>query len=214
MRKTVLVKAKSLCCAIAICLAFSLAMFAQSDVGTITGFVRDQSGAVVPNAKVTIKSEATNEERVVTTDASGHYTVPNLLPGLYTMTAEVTGFKKFNSTHNKLEPNSTVALDGNLTVGATTETIEVSSTAEVLQTESGSVQSEVTGQQIQNQELNGRSPIYSAQFLPGIRSSSTLGDKQGLGPAGQPFSINGARSWDTMVTVDGAPPCVHAPMGR
>ena len=80
MRKTVLVKAKSLCCVIAICLAFSLAMFAQSDVGTITGFVRDQSGAVVPQAKVTIKSEATNEERVVTTDASGHYTVPNLLP--------------------------------------------------------------------------------------------------------------------------------------
>jgi carboxypeptidase family protein/TonB-dependent receptor-like protein len=205
MRKTVLVRAKSLCCAIAICSAFSLAMFAQSDVGTITGFVRDQSGAVVPNAKVTIKSEATNEERAVTTDASGHYTVPNLLPGLYTMTAESTGFKKFNSTHNKLEPNSTVALDGNLTVGATTETIEVSGTAEVLQTESGSVQSEVTGQQIQNLELNGRSPIYSAQFLPGIRSSSTLGDKQGLGPAGQPFSINGARSWDTMVTVDGAP---------
>jgi len=102
MRKTVLVRAKSLCCAIAICSAFSLAMFAQSDVGTITGFVRDQSGAVVPNAKVTIKSEATNEERAVTTDASGHYTVPNLLPGLYTMTAESTGFKKFNSTHNKL----------------------------------------------------------------------------------------------------------------
>jgi len=160
---------------------------------------------LVPNAKVTVKSEATNEERVVTTDSSGHYTVPNLLPGLYTMTAEANGFKKFNSIHNKLEPNSTVALDGNLTVGATTETIEVSSSAEVLQTESGSVQSEVTGTQIQNLELNGRSPIYSAQFLPGIRSSSTLGDKQGLGPGGQPFSINGARSWDTMVTVDGAP---------
>ena len=82
---------------------------------------------------------------MVTTDSSGHYTVPNLLPGLYTMTAEANGFKKFNSIHNKLEPNSTVALDGNLTVGATTETIEVSSSAEVLQTESGSVQNEVTG---------------------------------------------------------------------
>jgi hypothetical protein len=64
MRKTVSAKPKNLCCAIAICLAFSMAAFAQSDVGTITGFVRDQSGAVVPNAKVTIKSEATNEERV------------------------------------------------------------------------------------------------------------------------------------------------------
>jgi len=204
MRKTTFAKAASLC-AIALCLAFSISVFAQSDVGTITGFVRDQSGAVVPNAKVSIKSEATNEGRVVTTDASGHYAVPNLLPGLYTMSAEASGFKKFNSTHNKLEPNSTVALDGNLAVGATSETVEVSSTAEVLQTESGSVQNEITGQQIQNQELNGRSPIYSAQFLPGIRSIATRGDKQDLGPAGQPFSINGSRSWDTMVTVDGAP---------
>jgi outer membrane receptor for ferrienterochelin and colicin len=121
------------------------------------------------------------------------------------MVAEVSGFKKFTSTHNKLEPNSTVALDASLAVGQTSETIEVSATAEVLQTESGAVQSEVTGQQIQDQELNGRSPIYSAQLLAGIRSSSTLGDKQGLGPAGQPFNINGARSWDTMVSVDGAP---------
>lgn len=187
------------------CLSLSAVAFAQSDVGTITGFVRDPTGAVVPNAKVTIKSEATGEGHTVTTDGAGHYTVPSLLPGLYTMVAEVSGFKKFTSTHNKLEPNSTVALDANLTVGQTSETIEVSATAEVLQTESGAVQSEVTGKQIQDQELNGRSPIYSAQLLAGVRSSSTLGDKQGLGPAGQPFNINGARSWDTMVSVDGAP---------
>ncbi len=194
-----------LCVALSIAFALSTITFAQSDVGTITGFVRDQSGAIVPNAKVTIKSEATNEEHTVTTDAQGHYTVTNLLPGSYAMTAEASGFKKYESTHNVLQANSTISLDGELSVGQTTETVEVSSTAMALQTESGSVQAEVTGTQIQNEELNGRSPIYSAQFLPGIRSSSTLGDKQGLGPAGQPFSVNGARSWDTMVTVDGAP---------
>ncbi len=79
------------------------------------------------------------------TRADDHYTIANLLPELYTMTTEATGFKKFESTHNKLQANSTVALDGNLAVGATTETVEVTSTAEVLQTESGAVQSEVTG---------------------------------------------------------------------
>jgi hypothetical protein len=143
----------------------------------------------------------------VTTDAQGHYAVTNLLPGLYEMTAETSGFKEFDGTHNRLEPNSAIELDASLAVGQTTERVEVSGTAEVLQTESGAVQSEVTGQQIQNQELNGRSPIYSAQLLTGIRAdaNTTLGNKQGLGPAGQPFSINGARSWDTMVTVDGAP---------
>lgn len=154
---------------------------------------------------MTIKSEATNEEHTVATDAGGHYTVTSLLPGLYTMTSEVSGFKKFTSTHKNLQPNSTLALDANLAVGQPSETVTVSDTAQVLQTESGAVQSEVTGRQIQDQELNGRSPIYSAQLLAGIRSSSTLGDKQGLGPAGQPFNINGARSWDTMISVDGAP---------
>lgn len=63
----------------------------------------------------------------------------------------------------------------------------------------------MTGNQIQNQELNGRSPIYTAQFLPGVVSGSTLGDFNGLGPAGQAFNVNGTRSQDTLVTVDGAP---------
>src|SRR5581483_194196 len=205
MRKRILAMLGSVGLLFAICIIFSIVGLAQSDVGTITGFVRDQTGAVVPNATVTITSEATQEKHTVTTDASGHYTVPNLLPGAYTMSAEAAGFKKFTSTHNTLQANSTIALDGDLAVGQTTETVEVSATAEVLQTESGAVQAEVTGQQIQDQELNGRSPIYSAQFLPGVRSSGTLGDQNGIGPGGNPFSINGTRSQDTLVSVDGAP---------
>ncbi|MGC2658410.1 MAG: carboxypeptidase regulatory-like domain-containing protein [Bryobacteraceae bacterium] len=180
-------------------------LYGQSDVGTITGFVKDQTGAVVPNAKVTIRSEATKEEHTVTTDADGHYTVPNLSPGNYTMLAEANGFKQFVSTHNVLQSNSTVELDGALTLGQTTETVEVSATAAVLQTQSGAVQAEVTGSQIQNQELNGRSPIYTAQFLAGVRSGGTLGDFNGVGLSGNPYNINGTRSQDTLVTVDGAP---------
>lgn len=207
MSKATSAKLFLVCIISAILLFCNVSLFGQSDTGTITGFVRDPSGAVVPNAKVTIKNEGTNETHSVTTDAGGHYAVTNLLPGLYAMTAESSGFKRYESTHNTLDANSTIALDAVLSVGQTSETVEVTSTAEVLQTESGAVQAEVTGQQIQDQELNGRSPIYSAQFLPGIRAGqgTTLGDKQGLGPAGQPFNINGARAWDTMVTVDGAP---------
>jgi hypothetical protein len=121
------------------------------------------------------------------------------------MSAEVAGFKKFSSSHNTLDANTTVALNADLTVGQTSETVEVSATAEVLQTESGSVQSEVTGTQIDKLELNGRSPIYAAQFLAGVRSGGTLGDFNGVGLSGNPFNINGTRSQDTMVTVDGAP---------
>ena len=192
------------CVAIAALFAFSIAAFAQSDAGTITGFVRDQSGAIVPNAEVVIKSEATAEEHKVTTDASGHYVVPNLLPGLYTLTAKAAGFKTYTSSHNTLDASATISLDGLLAVGATTETVEVSATASLLQTESGSVTKTVTGQQIQDQELNGRNPIYMAQILPGVRAGGTMGDFNfSLSNGG--YAINGARSQDTQITVDGAP---------
>src|SRR5579863_9564209 len=61
---------------------------AQNDVGSIVGFVTDQSGAVVPGARVTIQNEGTTETRTVDTDAQGHYAVPNLPPAEYTVTAE------------------------------------------------------------------------------------------------------------------------------
>jgi carboxypeptidase family protein len=180
--------ALAFCAALGVYLTFLFAAFSQSYVGTIAGFVKDQSGAVVPNAKVVIKNEDTNEEHAVTSDPQGHYTVPNLVPGLYTMTAVVNGFKKFTSTHNNLSSNSTISLDTNLAIGATSEAVEVSDTAAVLQTESRAVQSQVIAQQVQNQELNGRNPLYMAQLLPGVRSGSTLGDFNFAVGGGAPFS--------------------------
>ncbi|MBV8550958.1 MAG: carboxypeptidase regulatory-like domain-containing protein [Acidobacteriaceae bacterium] len=189
---------------IALCLAMTIPALAQSDVGTVSGFIRDQTGAVVPGAKITIRNEGTGEEHVVNSDSQGHYTIPNLQPGYYGLAAESQGFKKFESTHNKLDPSSALALDANLSVGQATETVEVSATASALQTESAAVQTNVTSRQIQAQELNGRNPLYMASLVPGIRSGSTLGDFNfSLTNGG--YSINGARSQDTLITMDGAP---------
>ncbi len=191
--------------AISTCLFFSVAAFAQSDVGTIVGFVKDQSGAVVPNVTVTIQNEGTSELHTATSDAAGHFAAPSLPPAYYSVTAEAKGFKKFTSSHNKLDSNSTIEIDADLSVGEATQTVEVTGTASVLQTQSGAVQSEITGQQIQNQELNGRNPLYMAQLLPGARSNATLGDFNFAVGGGQPFQVNGARTQDTLVTFDGAP---------
>lgn len=179
--------------------------FAQSDNGSISGFVKDPSGASIPKAKVTLRNEGTGEEHTVTTNDSGYYTVTNIPPSFYSASVEASGFKKFTSTHNRLEPNSALLLDATLTVGAATETVEVTATATVLQTESSAVQQEITGKQIDMQELNGRDPLYIAQLIPGMRSGGTLGDFNfGVAP-GNPFSVNGARSQDTSITIDSAP---------
>ena len=121
------------------------------------------------------------------------------------MTAEAPGFKKFESKHNVLNANTALSLDAVFTVGSSTETVEVVSTAAVLQTDSGSVQGEITGTQIQSQELNGRNPLYMAQTLPGVRGGGTMGDFNFAVGGGEPFQINGARTQDTIVTFDGAP---------
>jgi len=127
--------------------------FAQTDTGSISGFVKDPSGGVVPKAKVTLTNEGTAEVHNLITNDAGYYVAPNLPPGIYTMTAEAAGFKRFESKSNKLDSNSALSLTADLAVGNTTETVEVSATAAVLQTDSSAVQSEVGGTQVNLQEL-------------------------------------------------------------
>ena len=163
---------------IALFLAFttSIAAFGQSDKSTIGGFVTDQSGAVVPNAKVVLTNEATHEAYTATTDSQGHYTVTNLTAGEYTLRVEGSGFKTYVSNHNTLTANTTLSLNAPLTVGAATEQVTVTATAETLQTQSAAVQATITGKQVSDQELNGRNPLYMGSLVPGMRTGSTLGD--------------------------------------
>src|SRR5262245_4805269 len=119
-------------------LASSL-LFAQSDLGSINGFVKDPSGSTVPGAKVTARNQS-GLERQATTNESGYYTITNIPSGMYSISVEASGFKKFESNNNKLDPSAVLSLDATLTIGAATETVEVTASAATLQTESASVQ--------------------------------------------------------------------------
>jgi Carboxypeptidase regulatory-like domain/TonB-dependent Receptor Plug Domain len=192
-------------CAMLLLSVFSHPALAQNDVGSIVGFVTDQSGAALAGATVVAVNEGTGETRTVSTDSAGHYALPNLVPAPYTLTVESKGFQKYQSTHNTLASNSTISIEAKLSVGQASQTVEVTSTAALLQTQSAAVQSEVTGEQVQKQELNGRNPIYMTQFLPGVVSTATLGDFNYAFNSGDTFNINGARTQDTLYTIDGAP---------
>jgi len=85
--------------------------FAQSDLGSIVGFVKDPSAATVPRAVVTVKNEATGAERRTATNDAGYYVVTNVPPGFYSVSVEAPGFKNFEVTHNKLDPNATATVD-------------------------------------------------------------------------------------------------------
>ncbi len=183
---------------------FSAALSAQSDSGSIVGFVKDPSGAVVPQVKVVIRNEANGIERQASTNESGYYVVTSLQPGLYSVTTDAAGFKKFESVHNKLDPNATLSVDAALQVGSASEVVEVTASAQVLQTKSAAVDKLVTRAQIDGLELNGRDPLFLASLQPGMRSGTTLGDFTFSLTSGG-YAVNGARTQDTTITFDGAP---------
>src|ERR1700730_7467151 len=176
--------------------------FAQSDLGTISGFVKDPSGATTANAKVTIRNNR-GVEREATTNESGYYAITNVPPGLYTIVAEAQGFRRYESRDNKLDPSANLAIDILLTVGSASETVEVSASVVQLQTESASVQQLVTREQIDSLEINGRNPIFMANLVPGTRGG-TLANLSFNFTQG-PSNINGARTPESLITYDGAP---------
>ncbi|HEX7958487.1 MAG TPA: carboxypeptidase-like regulatory domain-containing protein, partial [Terriglobales bacterium] len=187
---------------LSLCILFSGVLFAQSDLGGISGFVKDPSGAIVPNAKIIVRNDR-GIERQATTNENGYYIITNIPPGLYTMTAEASGFRTFQSKDNKLDPSASLVIDATLTVGAEAQTVEVLGSAAQLQTESATVQKLITREQIDSLELNGRNPVGLASLVPGARGG-TLANANPFLTQG-PSNFNGSRNPENLITFDGAP---------
>lgn len=183
-------------------LVTSLSLFAQSDLGSIQGVVKDPSASSVPNASVTVKNQ-NGLERRVRTNVDGIYIVTSIPSGVYSVTVEAAGFKKFESVNNKLDAASKLGIDASLTVGAASETVEVTASATPLQTESATVQKLITREQIDSLELNGRNPVGLASLVPGARGGNLAGLSFGFNQG--PSNFNGSRNPENLITYDGAP---------
>lgn len=155
---------------------------AQDTTGTILGDVKDPSGAAVPKADVTITNTATNVSVAVRTSDSGAYTVPQLIPGNYSVTIKVPGFQTSTVSNITISAGDRHREDVGLVVGATSQTIEISTAAPVLQTDSSSIGSNVTQQAVQDLPLNGRNFISLVQITPGAAEASPNSINSGTRP--------------------------------
>ena len=124
-----------ICAVLALCLLAAICAYSQAVNATLLGTVTDSSGAVVPNAKITIIETNTGVSRTGQSNESGNYTFPDLAPGVYSVTVESTGFKKETRNQISLIVNSSTRVDVQLTPGNLSETIEVSGAPELLQTD-------------------------------------------------------------------------------
>lgn len=139
---------------------------------TIIGVVRDSTGAVVPQVQVTARNVSTGFTRTSTSDDTGAYLIPNLPVGQYSVTAEREGFRRFVRDGITLAVNDNVRVDVVLSVGAVTESIQVTAEAPGVDTRSSTIAEVVDRRRIQELPLNGRNAMALARVVPGVISVS------------------------------------------
>lgn len=182
----------------------SLPALAQTITGRIDGHVTDSSGGVLPGATVTVTNENTGFSRTLVTDESGVFTAVNLPVGIYSITAELQGFRRQQKTGINLTADGRVTSDFALGVGELTEAVEVTAVAgETVNRTSGEVARTIDSQQIKDLAFNGRNYLELASLIPGAVATDfdPLALATSLSVTGQ--SINGSRTNTNNLTIDG-----------
>jgi outer membrane receptor protein involved in Fe transport len=183
-------------------LIFSSAL-AQESTGTISGTVTDPSGALIPQADVTVTNVETGIARKEHSNSSGLFVVTNLSVGNYTLTAEAHGFKKFEATQIRLDVNDRLTIPVHLEVGGTSETISVNASGAQMQTESAELSDLIGARQTQALPLNGRVFSQLVMLVPGVVSENGgIGNGVGIN-SDTSVSINGNQSNSNLWLLDG-----------
>jgi hypothetical protein len=188
----------------------SLRSEAQATSAEISGSIADASGAVVPGVTVTATNVETSTAQSTKSETNGDYVLTNLRPGTYTLTAEAAGFSKLVQIGLHLQVNQQVRLDLTLKVGQASETVEVSTRAPLLESESSSIGTVVNQQMVNQLPLNGRNFTQLATLSPGVTgvgSSATGTIQSGTRPddkrPGSEIFSNGNREGDNNFLYDG-----------
>jgi hypothetical protein len=173
---------------------------AQQETATITGEIKDAAGATIPQASITITNTQTGIRVKSVTSDEGLYTVPNLRPGVYTLTVEKTGFTKTVRSGLVLQVNQVVPLDVTLQAGSVNETIEISGGTPLLETETSSRGAVIDQKKIRDLPLNGRDYNQLALLSPGVLAGTPRLASIGFKGA---INVNGNRVFMNVFMLDG-----------
>ncbi len=169
---------------------------AQTGTSQITGTISDTSGALVPNAAVTVKNEATGLTNTQNTTDSGLYAFTSMPAAIYTVTVEKQGFKTFTTSRNSLTVGAPLVVNVTMEVGQPTEVVQVVGAYERLETSSAMLGGVVDRQGIEQLPLNGRNPLNLIVLEPGLVQRTG-------GAAGSGTHVFGSRDRAHNVTIDG-----------
>jgi hypothetical protein len=179
-------------------------VFAQGTGGRILGRVTDPSGAVLAGVNVTLTNEATGVSSQATTNSNGDYGFPQVAVGVYRMDFDLTGFKKNLQRAVNVDLNQVVTVNSVLQVGATKETVEVTSEAPLVDTTSTQLGAIMDSRQVANLPLNSRDTYQLLQLQPGVMS--TVGSSNSLvygSDSPGAVSVNGGRGRSNNFSVNG-----------
>ena len=176
---------------------------AQTGAASITGLIIDDSGAAVPGVTVTAINQATNITYLAVSNEAGNYTITSVPVGTYVVKAELSGFRTATRSSLTFEAKQIVRLDFTMSVGAVQESVEVTGTSPILQTETATVGEVISGNTAQSLPLNGRNTGQLALLLPGTVTYNPRGFTNiGSVNMNRPF-VNGNREQTNNFTVDG-----------
>jgi len=180
---------------------------AQTFSGSIAGTVTDSSGAAVRDAKLQLVNMSTQDTRVQTSSGDGTYTFTNLLPGTYKITATAAGFKEFLRTDMVLRANTSATVDVQLQVGGAAEQVVVSAGGAVLlDTASANNSTTLDMTLLQSLPNNTLQPLNFVFALAGTTESQGMTSRSSSqDQMASTFGLNGGRSAESLILVDGAP---------
>ncbi len=176
------------------------ALRAQVDTGAILGTVRDQSGAIIPGAKVVLTNQGTGLSLTTITGSDGNYVFTPVKIGTYTVEAQYQGFRAVQQRDVTVNVQQHVVVNFELQPGQVTQSIEVTAAPPALQTQDASVGQVVGSRQINDLPLNGRNYTFLAQLAAGVTQDQE--DTRGLGASGS-FAANGTRPAQNNYLLDG-----------